>query len=67
MGKTIVITKEQAQKLNGYISAVEQSAKQLGFIEKKYLTGSYADRENHKVIKDRLQKFIRELTEPTTK
>lgn len=58
-----MITKKQAQRLNGYISALEQSAKEIAFAGGKPLHVADADRENHKVIKDRMQKFIREITE----
>ena len=60
-----MITKKQAQKLNGYISALVQSAKEVAFAGAVPLDVADACRENHQVIKDRLQKFIRELTEPT--
>lgn len=62
-----MITKKQAQKLNGYISALEQSAKEVAFAGATPPDIADACRENHKVIKDRMQKFIRELTEPKDK
>lgn len=62
-----MITKKQAQKLNGYISALEQSAQEVAHAEGLSLSDQYTTQENHKVIKDRMQKFIRELSEPTNK
>lgn len=58
-----MITKKQAQRLNGYISALEQSAKEIAFAGGKPLKVAYADHKKHQVIKNRMQKFIREITE----
>lgn len=44
-----------------------ESAKELAFAGVKPPDVADADHENLKVIKDHLQEFIRELTEPTTK
>ena len=58
-----MLTKKQAQRLNGLISRMEQTAKEVSFAGALRTDDAAATRENHTQAKQAVTDYVRSLTE----